>query len=135
MTWRDAPTGSRNSVSGSDWIWFPTRLAIYLRDGRRCLACRARRVLSLDHVRPRARGGSNRPDNLITLCTRCNTERGARPIRAWRPELVPAVRAQLRAPLDRAKARALAEDLRPQRFLAHRERYRRGPLVVDGVPF
>lgn len=135
MTWRDAPTGSRNSVSGSDWIWFPTRLAIYLRDGRRCLACGARKTLSLDHVRPRHKGGSNRHDNLITLCARCNAARGLRPIREWRPELVPVVRTQTRAPLDRAKARALAEKLRPQRIIAHRERYRRGPLVIDGVPF
>ena len=33
--------------------------------------------LSVDHVTPRSRGGTQRPDNLRILCTLCNSRRGA----------------------------------------------------------
>jgi 5-methylcytosine-specific restriction endonuclease McrA len=31
---------------------------------------------TLDHVRPRADGGSNDASNLLTACDECNTQRG-----------------------------------------------------------
>lgn len=34
--------------------------------------------LSLDHVIPRADGGSNRKDNLVAACKRCNSARPSR---------------------------------------------------------
>jgi hypothetical protein len=44
------------------------------RDGHRCRAtgCDATRFLEVHHRTPRSRGGSNRPDNLITLCSGCH---------------------------------------------------------------
>jgi hypothetical protein len=33
---------------------------------------------TVDHVVPRARGGSNRPSNLITCCMKCNAKRNHR---------------------------------------------------------
>lgn len=135
------PSGTRNSVSGSDWIWFPTRIAIYMRDGERCLACSATEGLSLDHVVPRSRGGHNRPDNLVTLCMRCNRDRYMRSIAEWRPDLVRVVRRQLRRPLDRAAARARAEELRPGRIekqrAARRRQSERGAYyrTLDEAPF
>lgn len=134
--------GERNSVSGSDWVWFPTRLAIYHRDGDRCLACGSRRRLSLDHVKPRRRGGSNRPTNLVTLCMRCNRMRGAQLVVDWRPELVRVFRSAVRRKLDRAEGRRRAHELRPGRLEAKRVRDARRSLTPEqrhpelvGVPF
>jgi hypothetical protein len=124
-----------NSVSGSDCVWYPTRCAVYARDGHRCLACGATEKLSLDHVVPRSRGGSSRATNLITLCISCNSSRGSKTVAAWRPELVLVVRRQTRRKLDRAAARVVAFEQRPQRILADRARKRRGPIVVEGCPF
>jgi hypothetical protein len=44
------------------------------RDGHRCRApgCGSTRFLELHHVVPRARGGTHRAANLITLCSRCH---------------------------------------------------------------
>ncbi len=51
-----------------------TRRAVLARDEHRCRAkgCGRTRFLELHHVLPRARGGSNRPENLVTLCSACH---------------------------------------------------------------
>ncbi len=33
---------------------------------------------TVDHVRPRSRGGSDDPENLVTACRPCNTQKGDR---------------------------------------------------------
>jgi len=50
------------------------RAAVLARDGHRCQSpgCGATRFLEIHHVVPRAEGGTNRPDNLIALCSRCH---------------------------------------------------------------
>jgi 5-methylcytosine-specific restriction endonuclease McrA len=50
------------------------RRQVLVRDGFRCRApgCRAVSFLEVHHVVPRHRGGSNRPENLVTLCARCH---------------------------------------------------------------
>ena len=66
------------------WIRPDLRLAIYLRDGFECMYCGtdlhgARpRDVTLDHLVPTCRGGSNSPHNLITACRRCNSARAHR---------------------------------------------------------
>ena len=52
------------------------RLAVFERDGHRCLACGSGESLSLDHATPLAKGGDNSPANLQTLCKRCNSAKG-----------------------------------------------------------
>ena len=55
------------------------RFAIYKRDGYRCKICgRSQGVTSLeiDHIKPIAKGGKTTYDNLQTLCTYCNKEKG-----------------------------------------------------------
>ena len=55
------------------------RFAIYQRDGYRCRICgRTNRFddLEIDHIKPIAKGGKSTPDNLQTLCKRCNKEKG-----------------------------------------------------------
>jgi len=46
--------------------------------------------LSLDHVLPRSRGGSDAVTNLRPVHLRCNLSRGARPVSAVRPAREPA---------------------------------------------
>ncbi|MFO7655055.1 MAG: HNH endonuclease [Candidatus Krumholzibacteriia bacterium] len=48
------------------------RRRVLARDGYRCRACSRTRFLEVHHVEPRGRGGSNRPANLVTLCSGCH---------------------------------------------------------------
>lgn len=65
-----------------NWIRPEKRLAIYLRDGLACAYCGAGvedgAQLTLDHLRPHSKGGSNSEGNLVTCCHRCNSSRGNR---------------------------------------------------------
>jgi 5-methylcytosine-specific restriction endonuclease McrA len=50
------------------------RAAVLARDRHRCAApgCRSAHFLEVHHVMRRGQGGSNRAENLITLCRRCH---------------------------------------------------------------
>jgi hypothetical protein len=67
---------------GMNWIRQDKRLAIYLRDDLACTYCgkgvEQGATLSLDHIRPHSKGGSNHESNLVTCCTLCNSSRGNR---------------------------------------------------------
>ena len=52
------------------------RLAVTRRDRSRCLRCGRRDQLTVDHIVPRARGGTSTLDNLQTLCRQCNGTKG-----------------------------------------------------------
>lgn len=54
------------------------RLRIYARDGFCCRYCLtgAGGVLTLDHVVPLCKGGTNDDSNLVTCCRRCNRIKG-----------------------------------------------------------
>lgn len=54
------------------------RMAVYERDGHKCLHCGATDRLSLDHIHPWSLGGADTLDNLQTLCRPCNSRKGAR---------------------------------------------------------
>ena len=56
-----------------------TRRNILERDARTCQYCNYKGDrLTLDHVVPRAQGGMDRWDNLVTACIRCNVRKGSR---------------------------------------------------------
>lgn len=86
MKQRERGNGGNNG-QGSKWIRPVKRLAIYLRDGLSCVYCGVGIEqddsirLSLDHITPRIKGGSNNESNLVTCCGRCNSSRGARTFR------------------------------------------------------
>ena len=89
--------------------------------GRKCAYCDATDTpLQVDHVRPKARGGSDRVSNLALACVPCNQAKGAQPVEAFlagRPERLRKVLAQAKAPLAAAAAvnatrRVLFEALR-----------------------
>ena len=71
----------------SRWIQPSTRVAIYLRDGLACSWCGTTleqgAQLTLDHCKPRSKGGNNDATNLITSCFKCNSSRGTRSLVAF----------------------------------------------------
>src|ERR671938_839088 len=75
---------------------------------RRCAYCGARDIpLNVEHIRPRARGGSDRVSNLCIACRRCNEAKGVRPIAEFlrdKPDVLGRVLAHARKPLDAAAA-------------------------------
>ncbi len=50
------------------------RAVVLARDRHRCTTpgCGATSFLEVHHVKPRRLGGAHRPDNLVTLCSRCH---------------------------------------------------------------
>lgn len=48
------------------------RRAIYRRDNFACALCDSNRGLQIHHVIHRSQGGSDSPQNLITVCWRCH---------------------------------------------------------------
>lgn len=57
------------------------RQAIYMRDLGCCVWCTApieTEQRTLDHVTPRAHGGTDSTRNLVTACLTCNSARGAK---------------------------------------------------------
>ena len=56
-----------------------TRKNILLRDNNSCQYCNHRGSdLSIDHVLPRSRGGTDHWENVTTACLRCNVQKGNR---------------------------------------------------------
>ena len=51
------------------------RNRIYKRDGYQCVYCGSHKNLTLDHVIPKSRGGSNTWTNLVTSCQKCNLKK------------------------------------------------------------
>ncbi len=87
---------------------FEIREALLEKWGRCCAYCGCTDVpLQVEHIVPRARGGSNRFSNLTLACEPCNHEKGARPVEeflAGRPAVLARVKAAARKPLDAAAA-------------------------------
>jgi len=82
----------RETWQGRNWCHPTTRLALYLRDGLACVWCEAGIEdgveLSLDHLVPVARGGTNQTSNLLTACRSCNSRRGHKSVPAFAAYLV-----------------------------------------------
>ena len=50
---------------------------IKARDQHRCAYCGATEELTIDHVRPRSRGGETNASNCVTACLACNQAKGS----------------------------------------------------------
>ena len=57
---------------------------ILRRDNHTCQYCGAQDDLTIDHITPLARGGTNVLDNLQAACRSCNSAKGARTPEEWR---------------------------------------------------
>jgi CRISPR/Cas system Type II protein with McrA/HNH and RuvC-like nuclease domain len=53
----------------------PNRNRIYKRDGYECVYCGSHKNLTLDHVVPKSKGGTNDWTNLVTSCIKCNLKK------------------------------------------------------------
>jgi 5-methylcytosine-specific restriction endonuclease McrA len=75
---------------------------------RTCVYCGAKDTpLNIDHVHPKAQGGSNRISNLALACIPCNSRKSAQPIEVFlakKPEVLKRVLAQVKRPLKDAAA-------------------------------
>ena len=76
--------------------------------GRTCAYCDARDVpLQIEHIHPKAQGGSNRISNLTLACPSCNAKKAALPLDVFlakKPERLKRIQAQARRPLKDAAA-------------------------------
>ena len=68
--------GARNEATIAPSV----RAAVMARDRHRCRApgCANTRFLEVHHITPREKGGSNRAENLVTLCSSCHRQWHAR---------------------------------------------------------
>lgn len=75
---------------------------------RTCAYCGAKDVpLQVEHIQPKAAGGSNRVSNLTLSCQPCNQKKGSQPIAVFlkdKSELLKKIQAQAKAPLKDAAA-------------------------------
>jgi len=76
--------------------------------GRKCAYCGAEGVpLQIEHIQPKALGGSDRTSNLTIACRLCNEKKAAKPIEKFltgKPELLKKIKAQAKRPLKDAAA-------------------------------
>ena len=75
--------------------------------GRKCAYCDVQHVpLNLDHLVPRASGGSNRVSNLALACVPCNQRKGAQPLQVFVKDhaRLARIQAQAKRPLKDAAA-------------------------------
>tara|TARA_E500000305_G_C3949014_1_gene201236 strand:+ start:110 stop:559 length:450 start_codon:yes stop_codon:yes gene_type:complete len=59
------------------------RHAIKYAFGGLCAYCRCARATTLDHIKPRSKGGSNLRSNLVPACTECNHSKGSENWLVW----------------------------------------------------
>ncbi|GLV55827.1 hypothetical protein KDH_26710 [Dictyobacter sp. S3.2.2.5] len=75
---------------------------------RKCAYCGKEGVpLQVEHIVPRARGGSNRVSNLTLACEACNRKKGTLDLSVFlkkKPEVLKRIQAQAKAPLKDAAA-------------------------------
>jgi len=59
------------------------RQAIKYSFGGLCAYCRCQRATTLDHIKPRSKGGSNLRSNLVPACVECNHSKGSENWLIW----------------------------------------------------
>lgn len=78
-----------NGKQSGHWIRPQRRLAIYLRDKFTCQYCGKdlhnvpAHSITLDHLKPRIKGGNHESNNLVTACHACNSKRQDKPWRSY----------------------------------------------------
>lgn len=87
---------------------YETREYLLEKWGRQCCYCDTSDVpLNVEHIRPKAKGGSNRVSNLAIACVACNQKKGVRDIEDFlskQPDRLKRIKAQLKRPLKDAAA-------------------------------
>ena len=62
------------------------RHAIRYAWGGFCAYCRDKRATTVDHLKPRCKGGSNLRSNLVPCCVECNHSKGSQDWEPWYKE-------------------------------------------------
>jgi len=52
------------------------KLRVFQKDGFKCTECGSNKDLTVDHINPKSKGGSDDENNLRTLCEKCNKKKG-----------------------------------------------------------
>ena len=75
---------------------------------RRCAYCGAENVpLQVEHIHPKAKGGTNRISNMSLACEKCNTKKGTQDIEQFlskKPDILKRILSQAKRPLKDAAA-------------------------------
>lgn len=56
---------------------------LFSRDSYTCAYCGITDSLTIDHIIPISRGGTNAENNLTTVCGRCNKDKGGKMLSEW----------------------------------------------------
>lgn len=89
-------------------LGYEVREYLLNKGNRQCVYCKGQNVpLQVEHIHPKAKGGSNRISNLCLACEPCNLEKGTQDIAQFlskKPELLRQIQAQAKRPLKDAAA-------------------------------
>jgi 5-methylcytosine-specific restriction endonuclease McrA len=87
---------------------FEVKEYLLLKWGHVCAYCSKKNVpLQVEHIQPRAKGGSNRISNLTIACEECNQKKGTQDIKEFlkkKPDLLSKILSQAKTPLKDAAA-------------------------------
>jgi len=87
---------------------YETREYLLNKWGRECAYCGTKNVpLQIEHIHPKAQGGSHRVSHLTLACQPCNLRKGSQPIDEFlkgQPEALKRIQAQAKRPLKDAAA-------------------------------
>jgi hypothetical protein len=107
-------TGGRKVGGGSSWLRKERRLGLYIRDGFQCMYCgrdlknAPAADVTLDHLIPCIKGGTNENSNLVTACRACNSSRGCKDLADFAPGgALERIAVQRALPVNLALAKAL----------------------------
>jgi 5-methylcytosine-specific restriction endonuclease McrA len=75
LTWENPAVKAKPPTKGFSAT---TKLEVWKRDGFKCVKCNSDSDLSVDHIHPRSKGGSDDMSNLRTLCRTCNSRKAAK---------------------------------------------------------
>lgn len=78
---------SRKRKSRGAKVSQKVKAKIMARDGHKCVRCDGTHNLTVDHIKPKAEGGTNHQWNLQTMCEHCNRIKGAKSVSYLDPAL------------------------------------------------
>jgi hypothetical protein len=67
-------------------ISWSTAIREYIKErevANECIYCGSHDKLTLDHIIPTSRGGTNLPENAIWVCQKCNSSKGSKRLYEW----------------------------------------------------
>lgn len=114
------------------------RQKVYAAYGNRCVICDSDEWLTIDHLTPLSKGGTDKFDNLAPMCNKCNNKKGDSILEPEQLEAIHskcsiAIRKNKKAPTEKTytefRAIVLAElnSNKPDRHLCYWEKYPLAP--------